>query len=366
MGYFAKILLVVLIFGSLQTSAFGQRRGRVQGSKGTAPRQQAVNLPFPTARQYVHQSPVVGRYDRFNDRTSVSVETGLNAVLRLRASFSYGGDKLHSPPNSVVFIFTQISSYRLGISGGDFIRNREVIILSDGQPVRKRGVYNDGGVTENGWHEEDLAIEIPVRAFLSIVNSQSVSAKVSGFEIDFTRENFEALRDLASRMNPNAKVEPTEQDSPSLTQSSLEAKAREAEAISSQLESLAARSNQPTANQVKQPTEPPRKVSPLVGSWLLRLSNANGQSNSLGFQIEQEGEAEKCYVVDGGVKMQLTNCTVSPDGFSFLLKNVPIEGQRFDITFSGRLTGGSISGNAVANSPTGISVTLPMTGTRIE
>jgi hypothetical protein len=174
-----------------------------------------------------------------------------------------------------------------------------------------------------------------------------------------------AVQQLLAR-SPTALSKAAATPQPKATPQPAPEASRGTQSVSAELESLAAQSNRPTTNEVKQPTEPPRKVSPLVGSWLLRLSNANGQSNSLTFQISQESSGEKCYVVEGGVKMQLTNCTVSPDGFSFLLKNIPIEGQRFDITFSGRLAGGSLNGNAVASSLTGISVTLPLTGTRIE
>lgn len=351
----AKILMALLMICSLQISASGQRRRSAQGGRGAAARQQTVTLPFPPLRTYVHQSPVESKYDRFNNRTSVSVETGLNAVLNLRASFSYSGNRLLSPADSVVLIFTQISSYRLGISGGDFIRNREVIILSDGRAVRTKGVYQNGGISENGWHEEDLGIELPVRTFLTIINSQSVSAKMADMEVDFSKETFEALSDLASRMNPKANVDAAESTARRRTQSTLETKEQDAEAVSSQLESLAAQSQ-----------SAPQSVTPLVGKWIFETNMTDDRKLTLNVTFRSVNGSYKCLNFQTGQVIEFRDCVITGNSFTFKFQSTARDGRAWNFTYTGNVQGNKAAGKVIADDGSARSMTLPLTGTRIE
>lgn len=167
--------------------------------------------------------------------------------------------------------------------------------------------------------------------------------------------------------SPTAASKAAASPQPKVTKQAVTNDAQETgtQSVSAELESLAAQSNQPRANQGKQPAAPTmREDSPLVGSWLISITNANNQTNTFTFEVEEDGSSNKCFMVDNGTREQLTDCTVSGDRFSFKLTDVPSNGQRYDTTFSGRLEGSNLIGSMVANSHSGISITLPLTGTR--
>lgn len=351
-----KFILAVLVVVSLHTSAFGQRRGRAQGNKGTTTRRQTVSLPFPPPRDYEHKRPVSSRYDRFEDKTTVAVETEFSTAIDLRASFSYSGQKLLSPPSAVVLIFTEISSPRIGVlPGGGFIRNREAIFLIEGRAVRAAGVYRRGGVNENGWREEYLGIEMPLRTFLELVNARSVSARVAGFEVDFSDEQMEALRDLASRMNPKANVDAAESTASQPTQPTLETKEHDAEAVSSHLESLAAQS-QSTA----------LSVSPLVGRWIFETSMPDEKKVTLSVTFRVVNGSYKCLNFQTGQVIEFRDCAITGNSFTFKFQSTARDGRAWNFTYTGSVQDNKAVGKVIADDGNVRPTTLPLTGTRID
>jgi hypothetical protein len=359
-----RFTLALFLLTALPYLTHSQGKRGSQNRRDTRSRQQSVSLTFPPLRDYAHSQSVESSYDRFEGETSTKVETELTATLYLNASFRHSGQKLLSPPNSVVFIFKEISSYSLGIRRGDFIRNRGVILLIEGRPLRATGIYQNGGENENGWHEEYLGIELPVRTFLKLVNAQNVGVKVASMEADFSHENMEALRDLASRMNPNAKIEEESSTSPRENQSAFAAAGQEAKSISSELESLATQSNQLPTTQSQQKALP-QTVSSLVGTWLLQVTTPDKKKTSFNVKFEEANGSYKCLSFEDGVAAEIRDCTITGSNFTFKLRNVPTGENTFDFTVMGSVKVNNIEGKVIVDHASGASVSLPLTGTRL-
>jgi hypothetical protein len=323
-------LALTLICLSLALT-LAQRRSRIPSKGNAGARQPTAALAFPPRRDFNHSGHVETTFDKFDNRTSVSIETNIGTVLDLHASFAYAGDKLLRPPISVALIFETYSSARLGVIGENFIRNREIVLLADGRVIRQTGIYQAGSYNpDNSYRYEYLATELPLRTFLTIVSARSVSAKVAGSEVEFTDENLEALRDLASRMNPQAQEQPA-------------------------LSVVAAPT--PTPSPI-----PPRAASDIIGTWMLQVTAPDNQSATLTLIVRQERGGLSCVIEGGGERR---SCTATGNSFTFLLPNVPVSGQVFDCNYSGSAEGKRIAGKVLISNPSGISITLPLTGTWI-
>jgi hypothetical protein len=139
----------------------------------------------------------VSEYDKFDNSTFVhtdymSVGKGLSVV----AGFSYNGKQLSSSP--------EMTYFEVGSKSDDwrFDSYRDLIILADGERIEVGKMMFADRDIRGGIYHEYLSIPISTDDFLKMVNAHKVEIKVGAEEFGLKDSHLEALRDLASRMNP--------------------------------------------------------------------------------------------------------------------------------------------------------------------
>jgi len=108
----------------------------------------------------------------------------------------------------------------------------------------------------------------------------------------------------------------------------------------------------------------PPLLNRLTGTWRLQASTPDNVTHTFIFKVEEENNVYRCFIMERGMKVQLTSCSISGNKFSFQIRNLGVDGQKMNLTFSGEVQGSNINGSIVANIQNGLSVTFPMTGTR--
>jgi hypothetical protein len=334
MGNLLGIALAIIFISSSHALTFAQNRSSTQSRRYP----QKANLTFPSSRLFSHQNPIQSDFDKFDNRTSMSVETELRVLLKLRASFSYVGNKLSTPPSTIVLIFETFTSVRLDIRGINFLKNREITILADGRVIRMMGVYDSGDVNPTtSYRPEYLGIELPIKTYLMIVNAHSVSAKVAGAEVDFSEENLEALRDLASRMNPHAQEQPPT-------------------------------ASQPNFGQVAKPfpTSQPSLISTnLLGAWRLQIKGDNGQVLVFQLTIRQKGDTFNGMMQSSEGIVQFDNISINGNSFSTSTSGI-VQGQTVTIGITGKVEGDRMNGSITITAQSRVSLSAPFTGMPIN
>ncbi len=282
-------------------------------------------------------SRIQSQYDRFDDTSTLGIQEAVAEFstsgfeLDFGVQYIYKGAQLN--PNGELFLVVKYGIFR---TSNELSRN-DLILLADDQrlDMGDMEVVNSYSLAPN---TRTVLLRKPIAfsTLLQIANANSVQGRFGGvMDFRLTEKHLAILKELVSRLP-----------------------------LSAGLESRAAESDQPTTNQGKQPSVPTTEVSPLVGSWQMSTT-VNKQAITFTFEVGEEVGGYNCFLTDSGMREQLTNCTVSGNRFSFKLTDVPSNGQRYDTTFTGRLEGSVVVGNMVANSHSGVSITLPLTGKRI-
>lgn len=158
-------------------------------------------MPYPPTGEYDHPYVIETDYNEFDDFTTITLEfdelsitnstDGFQFTRKFSISNLYIGTKRKYDPGSFTF---SISLYEdIG---------RRINLLVDG--ARLSLGYSDYGT--NRIDSIDL---------LRMVQANSVRGQISGrFEFEFTPQQMEALRDFASRFDPDSADEPAEERQP--------------------------------------------------------------------------------------------------------------------------------------------------------
>ncbi|MDQ3743561.1 MAG: hypothetical protein M3444_04175 [Acidobacteriota bacterium] len=168
------------------------------------PKRAGQTQPIPEKRKFNHKIKIETKYDRFSNSTDVQMEhTEVYHVhgsrpqkISMTVLFTYPGET-PAKPGSVTIAFNSWAPE------WKYLRYRDLTILADG---RKAGpvtmelintrIERDGTVTET------LSTTMVTDVFLFMVNASSVEMQLGDAEFTLKPEHLEALRDLASRMQP--------------------------------------------------------------------------------------------------------------------------------------------------------------------
>ena len=201
------ILLALLVSLFASSSASGQRRGRSRKAQKTYidTLSTATLRDVPAKRTFNHNEKIDWRYDSVKDITVVNLDKmWVGPRLRFSAYFGCYGQGCDESTPSYVRVYLTASStggWRLG-------KGAPVVIRADGRLKRVQPEYERevqpaklvGGSTYGPYYVEYLKFDLSTRAFLSLVNSQSIEMQVGREDVKFNERQMEAMRDLASRL----------------------------------------------------------------------------------------------------------------------------------------------------------------------
>ena len=153
---------------------------------------------IPARGAYSHSYKITEEFDRFNGTTNVvllpdAADTVDNPQGSLAVVYHYNGTT-PVPPGLVLLAF---SSWH---DDWQFLECHDLTLLVDGRSMPLETTH-DGSV-ESGFVSEQVISEITLRDFLTIVNANKVEGQLCRMEFELTSSQMEALRDVASRMQP--------------------------------------------------------------------------------------------------------------------------------------------------------------------
>lgn len=162
----------------------------------------AQEIKLPPRGKYKHDKKIFSQYDKFKDKTTVSLaHLRLSSVsLGIAATFSHQGTDVKTPDDVALWFYSYSSQWR-------FLRNRSLMVIADGERLDLGGAarvdskVNSGrfsGVTVS----ETLGALVPLDKFLKIANAKSVEMQLGNAEFQLAPDHLEALKDFASRMSP--------------------------------------------------------------------------------------------------------------------------------------------------------------------
>ena len=117
--------------------------------------------------------------------------------LRLQAMFVHETRRLLRPPVTLSLAFHSIAAIPR------FSESPAVSIVADGTSLRLGPTVRQIERRADAVHET-VALRIPRGWFLWLVNAKQLSGRIDGVEFALSDAHIEALRDLASRMDPTA------------------------------------------------------------------------------------------------------------------------------------------------------------------
>jgi hypothetical protein len=151
--------------------------------------------PFCTfATPVSAQVPVTVEYDRFNDRTTVSIRNlPVGGDLRLGALYLMEGQ---GPTRPIVASVTLTASS----DNWQYLRCNNVDLLVDGEPFDVS--FSHDGTVGRGYVLEFLTATMTTERFLRIVGASRIEGRVCRTEFALGAPELATLQDLASRMEP--------------------------------------------------------------------------------------------------------------------------------------------------------------------
>ena len=174
------LILVVVLFPFLGHSQTKELQQKVKGFKN--------NKRFAVT------------YDKFKDISIVSVVFVTSGTARLmvtgsmylmEASFGFRGQELNSSVDTFYLAFDHTGKE------WDFLRNRDLYLIIDGERVSFSDGHHDGKVGGGGISER-LLFEIPRDTFTKIATAKSVELRVGSYQTKLKDEHLQAFRDLMS------------------------------------------------------------------------------------------------------------------------------------------------------------------------
>jgi hypothetical protein len=186
------------IFATLTASVPNQTRTPEATATPEAPATPEGNTSIPPRGKYKHNYTITEEFDRFKEATVVKLLPVLGGprgkVNNLLVSYSYEG-KVPAVPSTVNFtLASQADSWM-------YLKCYDLSWLLDGRIHMSPGSGHEGQVGD-GYVLELITSKLSVDEFLQIVNAEKVEGKVCNTEFVLTPSQMEALRDVASRMQP--------------------------------------------------------------------------------------------------------------------------------------------------------------------
>jgi hypothetical protein len=105
------------------------------------------------------------------------------------------------------------------------------------------------------------------------------------------------------------------------------------------------------------------ETNALVGDWTLQISAPNNQRLILTLIIKQENGKLNCTVEGNDDQMP---CTATANSFTFTIPNVPLQGEMYNMDLVGSAEADNIKGKMTFTNRNGLSISLPITGTRTK
>lgn len=105
------------------------------------------------------------------------------------------------------------------------------------------------------------------------------------------------------------------------------------------------------------------ETNPLVGNWTLQVTSPDSQRYTFTLMVKQEGGALNCIIEANGERKP---CTATGNSFTLTIPNIPIEGQYYNMDLAGSAEADGIKGNLTFTNRSSLSVSMPLTGTRIQ
>lgn len=192
------IFTALLMFLPLLSLQAQKNPSSVTTRKSSGTTQKAIDhrLIPPPNRKFDHRFYIDVNYDKFQNRTKVQIRLPINSVESVHFAYLFNGEKLRQAPKEIIFLYFKDADRKFLFPVKDFI------VLTDKDRLRIKMV--EAPELESDGKFPYLA-KLDYPTFLRIANAEKVDMKIGDFEIAFDDESLEALKDLASRTNPNFK-----------------------------------------------------------------------------------------------------------------------------------------------------------------
>lgn len=178
------LTLGIITHGQIQTKATVRK---TRTSKIINPR-----LAPPAYRKFNHSFELTSEYDKFKNITEISLRIPINEIETLYFHLWFYGEKIKGPPNEILFnYFGDSRKFPSLVTGIITVTDKDLLHfkLLDFQP-------NVNGKTV-------LVAKLTYPTLLRLANALSIDMKIGSTILRFDDASLEALKDFASRTNPN-------------------------------------------------------------------------------------------------------------------------------------------------------------------
>jgi hypothetical protein len=189
-----KALLAFIIL-TLSFSIFGQTKKPVKKSNPKSSSSKKVvdlRLTPPANREFNHSFELTSDYDRFEDSTKVTLRIPINSMEVMYFFFGFKGEQIKQPPKQIIFQY-------FGDTKKFFLEVKDFVVLTDRDRFRIKMIQLPE--LDNGKIPFAAVFDYPT--FLRIANGESIDMKIGDTELNFDEASLEAIKDFASRTNPN-------------------------------------------------------------------------------------------------------------------------------------------------------------------
>jgi hypothetical protein len=182
------ILLLSVSYISAQKKKTTQKKQPVTSARKVTD----ARLTPPVNRKFNHSFELTNDYDRFENSTKVELRIPINSMETMYFQFLFNGERIKQPPKQIMFQY-------FGDSRKFFLPVKDFVVLTDRDRFRIKIIQLPE--LDNGKIPFAAVIDYPT--FLRIANGESVEMKIGETELTFDEQSLEALKDFASRTNPN-------------------------------------------------------------------------------------------------------------------------------------------------------------------
>ncbi|HZQ11022.1 MAG TPA: hypothetical protein VFD70_30910 [Anaerolineae bacterium] len=152
---------------------------------------------IPPRQDYKHGYEIKEEYDRFKRITKVSLEPRFSDTKKRPGALAV----LYSYPETTPTIPSEVDVAFLSVHDDwEYLECHDLTFLIDNQPLKVK-TDHDGSVG-SGYVVETVAGYINTDDFLTLVNAQKVEGQLCRDEFVLTNDQMNALKDVASRMQP--------------------------------------------------------------------------------------------------------------------------------------------------------------------
>jgi hypothetical protein len=190
-----KICFLSLVFLLSVSFTYAQKKKTTQKKQTVTTTRKVTDarLTPPANRKFNHSFELSSDYDRFENSTKVQLRIPINSMESMYLYFGFNGERIKQSPKQIVFQY-------FGDSRKFFLPVKDFVVLTDRDRFRIKIIQLPE--LDNGKIPFAAVIDYPT--FLRIANGETVEMKIGETELTFDEQSLEALKDFASRTNPNA------------------------------------------------------------------------------------------------------------------------------------------------------------------